>query len=241
MKLNVRDLGGDGAPWLVLHGLYGSSRNWQRVGKRLAAVGRVLAVDLRNHGQSPHAPDCSYEAMASDVLEVMDGLSEPAHLMGHSLGGKVAMRVACDVGSQVRSLQVLDIAPRQYDPDAGLLDALLSLELDGFTGRSQIDEKLAEKVPDQLLRGFLLTNLQRTESGGFAWQANLGGLRQGLDEIGQSPLRSGDHYSGPVDVIAGGASHYVVPEDAALFTEHFPNSRLHVLGRSWPQRARRWW
>ncbi len=213
----------------MLHGLYGSSRNWQRVGKQLAEGSRILAADLRNHGLSPHSDDCSYEAMAADVLELMEVIAEPVDLMGHSLGGKVAMRVACDAGSRVRSLQILDIAPRRYEPDVSLLDALLGLDLDLFASRREVDEHLAASIPDVALRGFLLTNLQRTASGGFEWQANLQGLRAGLGQIGDSSLLDGDRFAGPVDVVAGRSSDYVTDADRELFEGFFPMARLHFL------------
>ncbi len=233
MKLAHRDLGGGGRPALVvLHGLYGSSRNWATAGRRLADRFAVVAVDLRNHGASPHDPDCSYQALAGDVVELLDELElERLTLMGHSLGGKVAMRVACVAPDRIERLYVLDIAPKQYRRDPSLLDALLSVDLAGLSRRSEVDDRLRESIPDDPTRQFLLTNLERCNDG-FRWQANLAGLRAGFDDIARSPLRPGDRYPGPTHFIAGGRSAYLSSSDIEAAREHFPSATLDVLAES---------
>jgi esterase len=230
VELFVRDLGGEGQPPLVvLHGLYGSSRNWVTVGRALADHFHVLAVDLRNHGQSPHHPDMRYAALVSDVLATVDRLGLPrVHLMGHSLGGKVAMALACAAGERVRRLFVLDIAPRVYAADTSLLDALLAVDLGGVSRRGEVDEQLAGVIRDPGLRAFLLTNLVHA-GGRYDWQIDLRALRAGMPDIRDNPLREGDRFDGPSLFLAGGLSRYVTEKDRPAILRHFPRARIEWL------------
>lgn len=222
-----------GAPALVvLHGLLGSSRNWTGSGGALARHGPVYTLDLRNHGQSPHDPEMTLAAMAGDVFEFLDdhGLGG-AVLMGHSLGGKVAMRLACKAQARVRRLFVLDVAPRAHPADPTILDALLELDLKRGTSRADLDARLSERIPDQGMRLFLLTNLvrvQRSES--FEWQVPLPVLRANLDELYRAPVEEGDLYEGPVRFVVGGDSDFFGPADLERARHFFPRAELEVLG-----------
>ena len=146
-----RDLGGAGKPPLViLHGLLGSSRNWQTAGRDLSDQFHVCALDLRNHGDSFHAHEVTYEIMAADVLAWLDAQGiERTHLLGHSLGGKVAMLLACRHAGRVERLVVVDIAPKAYPHShAREFDAMRELDLVALQSRAEAEQQLAVRVPD---------------------------------------------------------------------------------------------
>jgi esterase len=192
----------------VLHGLFGSSRNWQSVARRLRDRFRVYTVDLRNHGQSPHRPGMDYHSLSDDVLELADSVAVSSlRLVGHSMGGKVAMAVALRAPERVEQLAVVDIAPMTYDERfAEIIDAMQDLDLTAIDDRRDADQALSVTVPDQRLRGFLLQNLLRTENG-YQWRLNLEALRAGLAEISDFPQPLCDlRYLGPTTFIAGGRS-----------------------------------
>ena len=251
VELHVRDLGGSGRPSLVvLHGLYGSSRNWVTAGRALSERYHVVALDLRNHGQSPQRAGMAYEELAGDVLATLDraGIDDVA-IMGHSLGGKVAMALACRHPERVRELFVLDIAPREYAPDTSLLDALLAVDLSAVTRRAEAEEQLVDAIPDRGLRLFLLTNLvrgsgsERSDSSerpdesdqpgesdqDYVWQSDLEALRAGMNEIRANPLSPADRFDGPTTFIVGSRSRYVTERDRGAILEHFPKAQIVEL------------
>ncbi|MDV7394678.1 alpha/beta fold hydrolase, partial [Arthrospira platensis SPKY1] len=158
-------------PCIVLHGLLGSSRNWMSVAQKMAIHGTVHTLDVRNHGQSPHCDSMSYPEMAGDVLRWMDdrGIAK-AVLLGHSMGGKIAMRLACSAPERVAALIVVDIAPRAYKPRwEREFAAMLALPLERMTSRAQAEEALSESIRDWAFRKFLCTNLERSEDGTLRW------------------------------------------------------------------------
>ncbi|NCF11702.1 MAG: alpha/beta fold hydrolase, partial [Gammaproteobacteria bacterium] len=161
VDLNYREQG-NGPALLILHGLFGSAANWGRIARELAADHRVIVADLRNHGASPHAPDTGYPAMAADVAALLERLSPdaPVTLLGHSMGGKTAMRFALEHPGRVARLLVVDIAPRAYRGNQDdVVAALRRLDLDALPSRAAADARLAQWIPDPSLRAFLLTNL----------------------------------------------------------------------------------
>jgi len=175
LPLIVRELGGAGAPLVVLHGLLGSSRNWQSAGVALAERGhRVLAPDLRNHGSSPWGDDCSYAALSADVVAMLDRLAlGPVHLVGHSMGGKAAMRLVMDRPDLVARLTVVDIAPRAYSDRVRVEFAAMSaLDLSAVKSRKDAEEKLAAQVSEWGMRQFILTNLGQDAEGRWRWTVN---------------------------------------------------------------------
>jgi pimeloyl-ACP methyl ester carboxylesterase len=227
-----RDFGGSGEPpRVILHGFLGSSRNWLTAGKDLAAGRRAFALDLRNHGLSPHSGEMSYAAMAADVLAWLDarGIAR-AELVGHSMGGKVAMLLASRHPERVGRLVVVDIAPRDYHwPERGAeLRAMRGLDLPGLGSRAEAEAQLAPAVPDAAMRKFVLTNLERTP-GGWRWMVNLAALEAALPALEQNPLGPGDRFGGPSLFVAGGRSRYVEPSDHAAIREVFPAARIVVL------------
>ncbi|MDD2764810.1 MAG: alpha/beta fold hydrolase [Opitutaceae bacterium] len=236
VNLSHRDLGGAGRPPLViLHGFLGSSRNWQTTGAGLASRFHVCALDLRNHGRSPHAPEMTYAAIGEDVLAWMDAQNLPrAALLGHSMGGKVAMRLACRQPQRVARLIVVDIAPKDYtgQTQRAELAAMNELPLAGLRSRTEAEHRFAARVDDWAMRKFLATNLERESEGRWRWIVNLPVLTAALPELVKNPLAPDDHFAGPAQFILGGKSRFVSPGDHAAIRRHFPAVRLDVLPTS---------
>lgn len=233
IKLHHRDLGGAGLPPLViLHGMLGSSRNWQTAGKDLTAHYHVHALDARNHGGSPQAEPMDYPEMAADVLAWLDaqGLARVT-LLGHSMGGKTAMLLACRQPERVERLIVVDIAPRTYRWASHRQEftAMNNLELDTLGSRAEAESRFESLVPDWAMRKFLATNLERTPAGGWRWLVNLPVLTAALPVLEANPLDPSDRFDGPAQFVVGGRSSYVRPEDHAAILEHFPAARIDVL------------
>lgn len=236
MHLFHRDLGGEGRPpLLVLHGLLGSSRNWQAAGTELSAGFHVLAPDLRNHGASPHSEEMNYDAMAGDVLEWLDARSiGRATLLGHSMGGKVAMLLACRHPERVERLVAVDIAPRDYFwPERRVeFAALQGINLGTLSSRAEAERILEPRVPEWGLRRFLLTNLDRGEGGGWRWLANLPVISGALAALEGNPLGPRDLFAGPALFIAGGKSRYALSGDREAISLHFPAAILRTIPAS---------
>jgi pimeloyl-ACP methyl ester carboxylesterase len=216
----------------LLHGMLGSSRNWQTAGAELAAHFHVFALDLRNHGRSPHVDSMSYDEMMNDVLAWLDmqGLSRVT-LVGHSMGGKVAMLLACRHPAPVERLIVVDIAPKNYFWVAhrASFAAMNELNLADLHSRAEAELRFEARVPSWPTRKFLTTNLERTPEGEWSWQINLPALTAALSELEKNPLRADDRYEGPTRFIAGQTSTYIQPEDHATIRAHFPAAEIRVL------------
>jgi pimeloyl-ACP methyl ester carboxylesterase len=233
MPLFHVDLGGAGRPpMLVLHGLLGSARNWQTTGRDLAEHYHVFALDARNHGRSPHTAEAGTAWMADDLAAWMRAQGLPrATLVGHSMGGRTAMFLACRRPELVERLVVVDVAPRDY-PGLGHwthFDALLRLDLATLRSRQDAEDRLAAEVPDLGLRKFLVTNLVQDDAGRWRWSVNLPVLARALPDFEVNPLAPGDRYDGPTLFIAGGKSGYVRPEDWPCIQRHFPAARLVTI------------
>ena len=229
MRLHYRTLG-KGAPLIVLHGLLGSLDNWQPLTRRFAAHFKVWAVDLRNHGQSPHSDDVSYDAMAGDIDEFMrtHGLTR-AHLLGHSMGGKVAMQFALRHADRVEKLVLVDISPRAYSPrHARTLAALLALDLHAFQRREQLDAKLAESVDNAEVRQFLLKNVGHDPHGGFRWKANVRGIWESYERLTKA-VTSEKPCDRPALFVRGERSDYVPATDNELIRRLFPRAEFCVI------------
>lgn len=230
MRLNVIEVGeGTGTPLVLLHGLFGQATNFGAVQKALAAAGRrVLALDLRNHGASPHAAVPDYAALAADVAETLRASGAvPADVLGHSMGGKVAMMLALTEPDLVSRLIVADIAPVAYPPAfRPYAEAMLAIPLESGLTRKQADAALAGAVPAAGVRGFLLQNLDFSARPP-AWRI---GLRQIADSLpvveAALPLPEGARYDGPTLVLSGELSDYVREEHRAVFRALFPAARF---------------
>jgi len=232
--LHHRDFGGEGSPAIViLHGMLGSSRNWTAVGRELSEARRVYALDLRNHGMSPHADSMTYEEMAQDVVDWLDGRGLPqAEIVGHSMGGKVAMALACRQPGRVSRLVVVDIAPRDYHWPAHRAEfaAMLELDLGDLRSRAEAEMRMEGRVGDWAMRKFIATNLERTHEGAWRWQVNLPVVAASLGQLERNPLGEADRYAGPALFIAGAKSGYVRAADRAAILRHFPLARIETLG-----------
>ncbi|MFI5356158.1 MAG: alpha/beta fold hydrolase [Opitutales bacterium] len=233
MELFHRDLGGAGRPPLVLlPGLLGSGRNWQTAGRDLAEFAHVFALDARNHGQSPHDPVMNYEAMVADTLAWLDAHRLPrVTLLGHSLGGKTAMLLACRHPARVRQLVVVDIAPKDYHGAADRREfaAMNELDLGPLTSRAAAEQQFETRVPGWAMRKFLATNLERDAEGRWRWQINLPVLTAALAGLEKSPLGPNDRFAGPALFVLGGKSNYVTAADRAVMAGHFPAARVETL------------
>jgi len=231
LALHHRDLGGHGKPMLViLHGLLGSSRNWQAAGRDLSAQFHVAALDLRNHGQSPHSAGQTFDLMVGDILRWLDEHQvSQASLLGHSLGGKVAMKLACSAPDRVRLLFVVDIAPRDYPPVSTALEGMMGLDLARLASRREAEDLLAGAVPERDARRFLVMNLERQKSGEFRWQVNLPALAAALMGLRASPLGPRDRFSGQTLFLLGERSTFVRKEDEAVIRAHFPRAEIAVI------------
>ncbi|MBI3191062.1 MAG: alpha/beta fold hydrolase, partial [Pedosphaera parvula] len=201
---------GHGFPLLILHGLLGSSDNWQPLARRFAAHLRVFTVDLRNHGRSPHDTAMDYPTLAKDLEKFIDDHRlTKVHLLGHSLGGKVAMQLALSSPASVEKLIVVDIAPKTYSArHEHIVEALLALDLKRYHRRREIEDALARDIPDHAVRQFLLKNLAHDEHGAFRWKANLPAIRNHTDEFRHSPPAKGT-YAGPALFLRGDQSDYI--------------------------------
>lgn len=221
-------------PLVMLHGLLGSGRNWSSMARRLAGQRPVVILDLRNHGKSPHGADMSWEALAGDVVETLNSLGHNVvDLLGHSLGGKVALRVAVSNPSLVRRLVVVDIVPKVYPPyHSRDFEAMLALPVGDLPTRKAADERLAETIPDWAHRQFLLTNLKRAESGGLAWSIPLSTLHRNLDPLRSDSMVDRPPPMQPTLFIRGGKSRFITDDDEAALRERFPNLTWQTFAES---------
>jgi pimeloyl-ACP methyl ester carboxylesterase len=226
---------GAGRPGLVfLHGLFGRGRNWTSVARALAAQGRASVLfDLPNHGSSPWTTDFGYQAMADavgDELELRLGSAARVTVVGHSMGGKVAMLLALTRPQLVGALAVIDIAPAASEGAGGfepLIAAMRTVDLAALTSRTQAEATLEPLVPDASVRQLLLQNLRARPI--WHWQPNLELLETNLDAIAGWPDPGSATYSGPVLWLTGGESDYVRPEHADTMRKLFWNVRHQVV------------
>ncbi len=235
MKLHVQ-VAGSGAPLLILHGLFGTLENWGSQIKVLAEHFTVYAVDLRNHGRSPHSPHIDYPLMAADIIELMDdhGLA-CAHVLGHSMGGKVAMQLALNHPQRINQLIVVDIAPVTYPHHhQDVFAGLTSVDLAALTSRSAADQQLSQQISDPSVRMFLLKNLYRNEAKQFCWRMNLPALIEQYANISAAP--TGQPYPAAMLFIKGGTSHYITAEHREPILALFPQAGYKIIQGAghWP-------
>ena len=221
---------GEGEALLIIHGLFGSSRNWKTLAGRFAENYQVITPDLRNHGDSFHAPGMSYQDMAQDILALMQALGiDSAHLIGHSMGGKVAMKLAHDDPQRVKKLVVADVAPVVYSHHYDdIINPVLALDLTTLHNRRQADEQLQASISDQRVRLFILQNLEFNN--GFArWKLNWVAIRDNMVDITGFEDISGWRVENPSLFIRGEMSHYIDDAGKSLITQHFPQVQFETL------------
>ena len=223
--LNIVDHGGpaDKPGLLIVHGLYGSARNWGVIAKRLSQTRRVVAVDLRNHGSSPWFDTHSYEGMAADLAEVVTALGGDWDVLGHSMGGKAAMVLALTRPALVNRLIVVDIAPVAYaHSQIEYVNAMKSVDLSVVTRRSEAGAQLVDKIDNPDLVPFFLQSLDMKAK---RWMLNLDTLAKDMPEILGFPDISAT-YEGDVLFLGGGASDYIAPEHAERIAALFPAATI---------------
>lgn len=214
-------------PLLILHGLFGAAKNWRAHAKRLGPGRRVLAVDLRNHGESPWDARHDYEAMADDLATLIRRIGGRAAVLGHSMGGKAAMVLAETQPDMLERLIVADIAPVAYAHD--LLDeiaAMRAVDLDGLTRRAEVEAALAHRIESPATRAFLAHGAILGEAP--RWTHNLDALAAYMPKITGYP-EIGGRYEGPVLMLTGGASRYVLPKHRSRILTRFPATRFQAL------------
>lgn len=235
MKLHYQ-ISGEGTPLIILHGLFGTLENW---GSQISALGQhhqVIAVDLRNHGRSPHCDSMDYPSMARDVIELMDDLKlASASMIGHSMGGKVAMQIALEHPQYLDKLIVVDIAPVQYSAHhQHIFEGLFSIDLASLSSRSAADKQLAAYIPEQGVRAFLLKNLYRNQQKTFAWRPNIAALHSQYHNISQAP--HGTAFNGRTLFIKGKNSDYLLPEHQQTINNLFSCATFKIIEGAghWP-------
>ncbi|MFW6020391.1 MAG: alpha/beta fold hydrolase [Bacteroidales bacterium] len=231
MELFYHTYGG-GQPLIILHGLFGLSDNWVTIAKRIAANYKVYIPDQRNHGQSPHDNTFNYYALADDLMEFMEqhNIQKPV-LMGHSMGGKVAMNFALDYPENVDKLIVVDMSVRQYKARPihyHLIEAMESVDFNKARSRKDVEEQLAQSIPQKPLRLFIMKNLKRYSGNLFGWKLNLPVLKENLDTIVEG-LSGNQQFDKPSLFVGGGKSDYIQKEDYELIPKIFPQATIKMI------------
>ena len=223
-------------PIVVLHGLLGLSDNWDYFGKRFAELGfYVIVPDMRNHGQSPKMEAFNYKVMARDIKQLLDYEQvRHCYVMGHSMGGKIAMMLAFNNPQLVERLVVLDISPRQFETPmehVGFIAAMGAIDLKKVQRRSDVEEQLAKNNYEKRLLLFLMKNLSYSHEHGFRWKPYLKAIYRNMTEIGKG-LENQGVYAGPTLFIRGGKSDYIKDKDLPVMKEQFPNYEMVTLEKS---------
>ena len=229
MRLNFQ-VHGEGVPLIIMHGFLGSPDNWRAVSKRLSGSYKVYSVDLRNHGDSPHSAVMNYPIMTEDLREFFAEHSiSVANLLGHSMGGKIAMQFAVENPQQVGKLIVVDIAPKAYpSTQRSLLETLHDFDLPTFRSFGEIDAALAPSIRSRVLRQFLLKNLARDPNMGFRWKIDLDALIENYDELTKSIVVK-EPFNKPACFIRGGRSKYIQDTDFPLIKQMFPQAEISTI------------
>jgi pimeloyl-ACP methyl ester carboxylesterase len=240
-RLAARTVGEAGPRVVFVHGLFGQGKNWTTIARGLADRHRVTLLDLPNHGHSPWTDRVDYLDMAELVAAELEKLGEPVTLVGHSMGGKVAMQLALRRPELLRALVVVDVAPVDYPESGGRTDdldeesspfadyiaAMRTIDLETLQTRDDADHALRGAVPSRMVRSFLLQSLQREGTHGWRWRLNLPALARDLGQLRGFPEPPpGATFEGPVLWVAGANSHYVLPRDRERMDALFPATRL---------------
>lgn len=228
MQLHYHSVG-EGQPLILIHGLFGSADNWRSIAKHFSKEFRVISIDLRNHGRSPHSISQNYAEMASDLITLCDTLNlDNIHLLGHSLGGKVAMKFATQYPQRVNQLIVVDMAIRAYqDTHTHLIDAMLSVDLTIMKSRNEVDQVLSSRIKPAMVRQFLLMNLVKS-NGRLAWRINLSALKANYPHL-QEAICDITHYTKTCLFIRGDQSDYIQEADISQIKHHFKSAQFASL------------
>lgn len=232
VQLNYKSIG-EGQPIIILHGLFGSLDNWQTIARDISEKGyRVITVDLRNHGKSPHTNEISHNLMAQDMIAfIQEHKLENAVLVGHSMGGKTAMQLALTAPEIIEKLVVVDIAPKPYQAHHNTyFNAMLSLNLSEIQSRREASEKLGKSIKNTVIKQFLLKSLDRKDNG-YQWKFNLEALHKHYNLL-IGGLTTTTTFEKPTLFISGQLSDYISAGDIGDIERMFPNSVVEVIYNS---------
>lgn len=234
MKLFFRRYGIEGnQPLIILHGLFGISDNWVTYGRRIADEGfDVFIPDQRNHGMSPHSDVFNYLAMTDDLFQFIEeeNIKHPI-LLGHSMGGKVAMRFALEYPYIVKKLVVVDISLKAYGDrphHRNIIEAMQSVELDTLKSRQEVEAHLKQRVKEIRIRQFLMKNLHWRDKDSLEWRINLSGISQNLNQMFDA-IETSETFNKPTLFVRGGASDYILPEDFPQIRWNFPFTEILTI------------
>lgn len=235
MQLYYRQIG-QGQPFVILHGLYGSADNWMGFARKLSDKFWCIVPDLRNHGQSAHSVNFSYQDMCTDICELLNrcGITTPIVLMGHSMGGRVAMEFAKQYPQRVSHLVVVDISPLSYTnyPRVGLLNhqlilqSMLNINLSNYTKRIDVEVILADCIADRGLAQFLLKNLARNVDGSFYWRLNLQAIANNYENLLKGINEQNYNCTIPALFVKAQHSAYITPEDEDAIHTLYSKSKI---------------
>lgn len=231
LQLNFREYGAGETTLVILHGVLGSAQNWQRVAKALGESMRVLVLDQRNHGSSPHTATHTIEDLREDLRDFFEQQKlTRAFVLGHSMGGMAAMEFAFHYPDRVQGLIIEDIAPRPYrSSSVDIIAALARIDLSALASRQQADDLLAQFIPSEVVRQFVLTNLARNTEGAWQWRMNIAALvtyQHALVNY-EAPVHA--RFAGETLFIGGAASEFQIDYYHDLIVHHFPHSRLEMI------------
>jgi len=230
MQLAYKKIG-HGKPLIILHGLFGMSDNWLTIAKKIARRHTVYLLDQRNHGKSPHAEEFNYDVLSDDLeCFILDQDLDEVRLIGHSMGGKIAMCHALKFPDRVEKLVIVDIAPRSYDHPFfhNVLKFMIDLDLKIFKTRQEIDAAFKTVIRSAAIRQFILKNLDRDDDQQFRWKINVQSLYQNLPLIFKA-ISNGRQYDQPVLFVRGGASDYILDSDEPQIKKLFPQARIVTI------------
>ncbi|MDA3925388.1 MAG: alpha/beta fold hydrolase [Kiritimatiellae bacterium] len=221
---------GSGTPLVILHGLLGSGANWRTIAKALSDSCRVITIDLPNHGHSPHIPDADLGTTCDCIIETMRSAGvRNAHILGHSMGGKIAMQLSSDCPEILDRLIVADMLPRAIPPaHLFILRACEQLDLSKATRRSELDEELSRSIPQFETRAFILKNIRRDKDNHFYWQVNLKNIIANYKIVSDAPQLLMP-YEGKTLFLGGEKSPYRIASQKTLILSWFPNAQIEII------------
>lgn len=230
LQLNFKKYGNSPESLIIIHGFLGSLDNWHTLATEFGKHFSVYTIDMRNHGKSPHTEHHNIELMVNDLVLFMDQHQiQSAYILGHSMGGKVAMQFAFDFPDKVEKLIVADIAPRQYKRGHDLVfEALNAVKFDQITKRKDAEDMMFHLVPDFGTRQFLLKNLTQNSNGGYNWRVNLPVLEKEYDEVTRPIIYNGVFLK-PALFLRGSLSLYIQPKDEIEIQENFVNAQIKTI------------
>jgi pimeloyl-ACP methyl ester carboxylesterase len=224
---------GEGFPLVVIHGFLGSSDNWRAMNKRLGGNFKVHGIDLRNHGASPHSDTMNYPVMADDLGEFLETQQiRSTQILGHSMGGKVAMQLALTHSDPIARLIAVDIAPRAYAPKhRTMLAALRDLKLAVYRSFGEFDKALEPQISEPAVRQFLIKNLARSENNEFRWRLGLDEISQNYAELTKA-VAAREPFGKPACFICAGRSNFIEDNDLPAIRKNFPKACFKTISEA---------